>query len=357
MNEHKTNQKIAEKVPSPVLASFGITRECDLKCLHCYSNSGDKDPCELTTEEAKKVINDIADLGTKIIIFDGGEPTLRKDLLELIRYSNDRGLRTVIGSHGMGLTKEFVRDLKHAGCKGVAISLDGAVAKTHDEWRGLDGAWKRTVAGAKNCAEEGLAFQIAPLLHSRNWNELPDIISHAKRLDAEAIEIFDFVPTGRGKEHYEYELNAEQRKQVIEDIIRLQREDDLVYRVIALPQYWVMVEKQVPEDEILFKFVRSCCAAGTRYITILPNGDVIPCMVLQVKLGNVRDESIKTIWHESPVLRTLRDRDLLKGKCGICKYKKTCAGARCKAYEKTGDIMAEDPTCWFTEDEIREEGT
>lgn len=95
--------------------------------------------------------------------------------------------------------------------------------------------------------------------------------------------------------------------------------------------------------------------AGTRYITILPNGDVIPCMVLQVKLGNVRENTLKEIWHDSPILRTLRNRDLLKGKCGRCKYRISCAGARCKAYEKTGDMMAEDPTCWFAEDIISED--
>lgn len=344
-----------EKVPSLVLVSFGITRECDLKCPHCYSDSGDKDSPELTTEEAKKVIRDVADLGAKVIILDGGEPTLRGDLLELIEYSTECKLTAVIGSHGLALTKKLTRDLRAVGCKGVAISLDGARAKTHDKWRGLDGAWQKAIEGAKNCAESGLIFQFAPLVHSKNVEELPGIVECAKDMHANALEVFDFVQAGRGKGHDEYELNAEQRKRVIRDIIRQQREGDLIFRVIALPQYWVMVEKTVPDDEIMMKFVRSCCAAGIRYITILPNGDVIPCMVLQKKVGNVRNESIRTIWHESTVLKALRNRGLLKGKCGRCRYKYVCAGARCKAYEKTGDILAEDPTCWFTEEEVLEE--
>lgn len=341
--------------PSPVLVSFGITRECDLKCLHCYSDSGEKDTNELTTEEAKVVIGHVSELGAKLIILDGGEPTLRGDLLELIRYSAKMGLKTVIGSHGLLLTKDFVKRLKYAGCQGVAISLDGATAKAHDEWRGMDGSWSGAIEGAKNCASMGLSFQFAPVLHSRNYDHLTGIVNYACQLNSDAVEIFDFVPAGRGKRHPEYELNTEQRKKVIEDIIRLQRASDLVFRVIALPQYWVMVEKTVPEDEILMKFVRSCCAAGTRYITILPNGDVIPCMLLPVVVGNVRERSLIEIWRESSVLKALRDRNNLKGKCGICKYRTTCAGARCKAYEKTGDILAEDPTCWFTEDEVREE--
>jgi radical SAM protein with 4Fe4S-binding SPASM domain len=342
------------KTPTPVLVSFGITRECDLECPHCYSDSGERDAEELTTEEAKNVIDDIASLGAKTIIFDGGEPTFRSDLVELVGYSDKSGLTTVIGSHGIALTKELAKALKSAGCKGVAISLDGAEPKTHDEWRGFDGAWAGAVEGARNCVEANLPFQIAPLLHKGNLKELHRIINFARRLGAVAVEIFDYVATGRGKGHYEHELDTDQRKQVVEDVITLQRKGDMIYRVIALPQYWVAVEKTVPEDEVLAKFVRSCCAAGTRYVTILPNGDVIPCMVLQTKLGNVRDESLKTIWYESPVLRDLRNRDMLKGKCGICKYRRVCAGARCKAFEMTGDVMAEDPTCWFTEEEISE---
>ncbi|HUI93685.1 MAG TPA: radical SAM protein [Chitinivibrionales bacterium] len=349
-------KQVHKNVPSPILVSFGITRQCDLKCPHCYSDSKDKDPQELTFDEAARVIDDIAGLGARIVILDGGEPTLRPDFVDLIKYAAKQGLRTVAGSHGMGITAEFAARLKQAGCRGVAISLDGADARTHDSWRGVEGAWSKTIEGAKNCAAAGLAFQFAPLLHAGNCRQLGDIIALAKQNKSDAVEIFDYVPTGRGKGKTDHELDTEQRRQLIETVIERQRQNDMIYRVIALPQYWVMVEKTVPEDEILLKFVRSCCAAGTRYITILPNGDVIPCMVLQVKLGNVREKSLKDIWNHSPLLATLRNRDLLKGKCGKCSYKLTCAGARCKAYEKTGDMMAEDPTCWFTEEETRAKG-
>jgi radical SAM protein with 4Fe4S-binding SPASM domain len=177
----------------------------------------------------------------------------------------------------------------------------------------------------------------------------------AENLGANAVEVFDYVPAGRGRGRSEYELGTDQRKEVIDQIIRWQSKGDITYRVIALPQYWVQVEREVPEDEVLEKYTRSCCAAGTRYVTILPNGDVIPCMVLQVVLGNVREDSLKEIWYDSPILETLRNRDLLKGKCGRCRYRIPCAGARCKAYEKTGDMMAEDHTCWFPEDVISED--
>lgn len=339
----------------PVLVSFGITRECDLECPHCYSDSGERDAEELSTEEAKRVITEIADLGAKIIILDGGEPTLRDDLVDLVAHANDSGLKVVMGSNGMSLTEELVSRLLSAGCGGIAISLDGADSRTHDGFRGLDGGWEKTIQGAKNCANVGMPFQIAPLMYRDNWTQLEDIVSKAKDLGANAVEVFDYVPAGRGRGRTEFELETNQRKRIIDQVIRWQSKGDITYRVVALPQYWVQVEREVPEDEILEKYTRSCCMAGTRYITILPNGDVIPCMVLQVKLGNVRENTLKEIWHDSPILRTLRNRDLLKGKCGRCKYRISCAGARCKAYEKTGDMMAEDPTCWFAEDIISED--
>ncbi len=340
------------KYAPPVLVSFGITRECDLKCPHCYSDSGEKDPEELTTEEAKRVISEIGELGAKIIIMDGGEPTLRGDLVELVAHASASGVKPVLGSNGMSLTEELVQQLLDAGCLGVAISLDGANSETHDTFRGLEGGFDRTIQGMKNCHKLGLPFQVAPLMYQQNWEQLEAIVSTAKDLNADAVEIFDYVPSGRGRGESKYELSTDQRKEIINQVIGWQSKGDITYRVIALPQYWVDVERKVPEEEVLDKYTRSCCAAGTRYITILPNGDIIPCMLLQVKLGNVKEDSLLDVWYDSPILEELRDRNNLKGKCGRCKYKISCAGARCKAYEMTGDMMAEDPTCWFSEEVI-----
>jgi radical SAM protein with 4Fe4S-binding SPASM domain len=340
------------KYAPPVLVSFGVTRECDLKCPHCYSDSGEKDPGELTTEEAKRVLSEIGKLGAKIVIMDGGEPALRGDLVELVAHASASGVKPVLGSNGMSLTEELVQQLLDAGCLGVAISLDGANSQTHDAFRGLEGGFDRTIQGMKNCAKLGLPFQVAPLMYQQNWGQLETIVSTAKDLNADAVEIFDYVPSGRGRGESKYELSTDQRKQIIDQVIGWQSKGDIIYRVIALPQYWVDVERKVPEEEVLDKFTRSCCAAGTRYITILPNGDIIPCMILQVVLGNVKTDSLEDVWYDSPILEELRNRDNLKGKCGRCKYKIQCAGARCKAYEMTGDMMAEDPTCWFSEEVI-----
>jgi len=264
----------------------------------------------------------------------------------------------LLGSNGTLITKKLAQKLKNTGLKAVAISLDGCRAETHDLFRGVSGSWQKTLRGIENCAKVGLPFQVAPCMTRNNWMELPSLIERAKELGAVAVEIFDYVRSGRGKEHLAYELNTKLRKELVEQIIELQRKDEqLIYRVIALPQHWVRVEQSVPEEEIWEKFVRTCCGAGSRYACILYEGTVYPCMVLQVPAGNLREQSFKEVWNESTVFQELRNRELLKGKCGMCRYKYVCGGARCKTYEMTGDYLAEDPTCWFPLKEVRSDAT
>ncbi len=334
----------------PVLVSYAVTRKCNLRCLHCYSESVEEPhPNELSTEEALELISDISDLGARMIIFDGGEPTLRDDLPRLVKHAADSGLSPLLGSNGMvdTLTKNYALELKEAGLKVVSISLDGSKPDTHDEFRGFDGSWQRTIEGIKNCVEVGLPFQIGVAVHKYNYGELAETVELAKKLGANAVEVFDYVPIGRGSEHLEYELDIETRKNLIDEIIQMQRsEDEIYFRVIGVPEYWVQIEKMVSDEDIL-KFVRSCCGAGIRYATILYEGTVFPCMLLQIPLGNVRKQRFSEIWRNSPVLDTLRNTRLLKGKCGKCRYREICRGARCRAYAKTGELMAEDPSCWF----------
>jgi radical SAM protein with 4Fe4S-binding SPASM domain len=288
-----------------------------------------------------------------MIIFDGGEPTLRDDLVELVKHAHDVGLRPLLGTNATLITENLAKKLKDAGLRAVAVSLDGATSDTHDAFRGVSGTWRETIEGIKKCAKVGLPFQVAPCLTKQNLRELPRIVELARDLGAVAVEIFDYVISGRGKKYLDYELDADLRKRVVDQIIAMQlKDDELTYRVIALPQFWVTVEKTVPEEDVLLKFVRTCCGAGSRYACVFYEGTVYPCMVLQVPAGNVRDRSFKELWRESKIFNELRNRDLLKGKCGKCQYRVVCGGARCKTYEMTGDYLAEDPTCWFSEEEI-----
>lgn len=343
------------KAAAPTLVSFAVTRECNLKCKHCYSQSVDSPhPRELNTTEAKRVISQIAEAGARLIILDGGEPLMRSDIFELVRHARSVGLTPVMGSNGTLITHEVAMKLADAGLEAIAISLDGATAETHDAFRGVQGAWEQTLRGIENIRQAGLSFQIAPTLRRGSWEQWGAIADKAKELGAKAVEVFDYVPAGRGAENPEFEMTIEERRAFVRQYIaRQQAEDEMIYRCVALPQIWVEIEKTVPEDEVLTKFVRSCCAAGTRYCCVLYDGTVYPCMVLQKKAGDVREQSFVDIWQNSEVFQILRDRDRLEGKCRRCDYRYICGGARCRVYAKTGSLTAEDDACWFSEEELK----
>lgn len=339
-----------------MLVSFSVTRQCNLSCPHCYSESIEEPhPDELSTGEAKALITDIAQLGTRMIIFDGGEPTLRDDLPELTSHASEVGLAPLLGTNGMidSFDENKIKLLQESGLKAAAISLDGAEAELHDTFRGLKGAFAKTIEGIKACSRVGLAFQIGTAVHKNNVAKFSKVVDLARELGANAVEVFDYVPAGRGTAYDGlYELALEERKSLIREVIEHQKkEDELYFRVIGVPQYWVEVEKSIQDEETL-KFVRSCCGAGTRYATILYDGTVFPCMLLPIPLGNIREQSFSDIWISSPVLQDLRDRSKLKGKCGKCQFKEVCSGARCRAYAKTGDYLAADPACWYPSKEV-----
>lgn len=344
-----------EDISPPVILSFSVTRQCNLECKHCYSESVEEPhPDELNTESAKVVIRDMAKSGARLLIFDGGEPLMRDDLCELIAYAGEVGLRPLLGTNATLIDDGVAERLKDAGLKAAAISIDSPDPDCHDEFRGIEGTFEETVSGIKALRRAGIPFQIGPCIHQGNFGQLEGIVELARELGANACEVFDYIPSGRGKEELSLVLTMEQRRELVEEIIRLAREDDeLVYRSIGIPQYWVAVEKTVPEDEVLMKFVRSCCGAGTRYACVMYEGTVYPCMVLQEKAGDVREKPFDEIWLQSEVFNILRDKDALEGKCGRCDYRHLCGGSRCKVYEKTGSLTAEDHTCWYDEDELK----
>lgn len=343
------------KAVAPTLVSFAVTRECNLKCRHCYSQSVDSPhPRELSTDEAKQLISQIAEAGARLLILDGGEPLMRPDVFDLVRQSRTAGLTTVMGTNGTLITAEVADKLADAGIQGLAISLDGADAETHDAFRGVEGAWEQTLQGIENVRQAGIPFQIAPTVRHGSWKQWAVIADKAKGWGANAVEVFDYIPAGRGEENPEFEMTIEERRAFVGEYITRQRaEDEMVYRCIGLPQVWIEIENTVPEDEVLAKFVRSCCAAGTRYCCVVYDGTVYPCMVLQERAGDVREQSFVDIWQTSEVFQVLRDRDRLEGKCGRCDYRYVCGGARCRVYAKTGSLTAEDDACWFSEEELK----
>jgi len=344
--------------PPPYLISYALTKKCNLKCKHCYSDSGEEPaPNELSTEEAKQLLDEIADWKIRLLIFDGGEPLCREDFLEIAKYASSIGLRVVIGSNGTLIDEDMARQLKSSGVMAVQISIDGADAQTHDWFRGEEGSFKRALEGAKACKSVGLPFQFGMTIRKGNLKEIEEMLKLTVDFGAVAAEFFDLVQVPRVKEKIPEEiLTPEERKEVMEWLSEAQKDCPIIIRVPGCPMYTLILqEKEIHPKHFPGHLLKRIpyygrgCAAGmpNGYLTILPNGDVIPCMLLQIKLGNVRERSIREIWDNSPLLAKIRDRNLLEGKCGECRYRDRCAGCRGRAYEETGNMLAADPGCWF----------
>ena len=345
-------------IQPPFMVSYSITTKCNLKCKHCYSSSVDQAaPDELSTEEAFRLIDDLSEWGIGLLIIDGGEPLCREGLLDILKYASSKGIRTTTGSNATLIDEAMAKKLLDAGVMSVAISVDGADAETHDSFRGLSGALEQTFKGIDACRKAGLPFQFNMVIRKDTLPQLEDMLRLAVDSGANAAEFFDLVASGRAKEECKDQvLNLDERKQAMEWLAQSQEDCPIIIRVPGCPMYPLLLqEKHVQPRHFPTEMLRRVpyygrgCAAGMPmgYVMIQSNGEVNPCMLLQVALGNIREQSIRSIWENSPVLYKLRQRELLKDECGKCTYRGTCSGCRGRAYEETGDMMAADPGCWL----------
>jgi putative heme d1 biosynthesis radical SAM protein NirJ2 len=325
-----------------MIVSWNTTNACNMYCDHCYRDAGCKAEDELNTAEAKTLLTQIAKAGFKIMIFSGGEPLLRPDIVELVAYARQLGLRPVFGTNGTLLTLEMAKNLKEAGAMGMGISLDSLDKVKHGNFRRYPDAWEQTVQGMRNCREVGLPFQIHTTVMDWNSAELEALTDFAVAAGAVAHHIFFLVPTGRAVSIAEESLKAEAYEEVLTRIMRKQRTVDIELKPTCAPQF-VRIAKQLGMDT---RFTRGCLA-GTAYCIISPTGQVQPCAYLNIPLGDVREVPFDRIWAEHPVLQELRTLEY-KGGCGTCGYKKACGGCRARAsFYHGGDYMAEEPWCLY----------
>ncbi|MGZ4850777.1 MAG: radical SAM protein [Candidatus Bathyarchaeia archaeon] len=351
---------------APFLIVWDFTHKCNLKCKHCYSNSGAIREEELTTQQAKDVIDQIADAGVTALAFSGGEPLTRSDFFEVAKYAANRGLYVSVATNGTLLTKETVQKLKAAKVNYLGISIDGACAKTHDEFRGVPGAFDKAVAGLKNCIEADLCVCIATTATKNNLEEMPAIIDLAEELGAERFTNFNFVPAGRGKAHYEQDPSPEEREKLMRYLLARMSKGCKTTILTTAPQLARVgiqcqgtegtgdvtmsmahmqtvrvTKKAVP----LADFIGGC-GAGRLYCSLSPQGDVHPCVFLPVNVGNLKTQKFQDIWLNAPLFNAFRNRANLKGACGKCDYKFICGGCRARsAAYHNGDMLNSDPGC------------
>ncbi len=350
---------------APFLVVWDFTHKCNLHCKHCYSESGTIREDELDTAQAKAVVDQLADAGVTALAFSGGEPLTRGDFFEVARHAADRGLYVSLATNGTLLTKENVQKLKQAKVNYVDISIDGATAKTHDEFRGVQGSFNRAMLGLKNCVEADLCVCIATTATKNNLGEMPAIIDLAEDIGAERFTYFNFVPTGRGKEHFEQDLSPEERERLMHYLLARMSKGCKTTILTTAPQLArVGIQCQGPEGtgdvtmsmahlqtvKVTKKAVPLAdfiggCGAGRLYCSLSPQGDVHPCVFFPVTVGNLKTEKFQDVWLNAEMFKTLRDRSKLKGTCASCRYKFICGGCRARASAYHDDFLASDPGC------------
>jgi len=337
------------------LVAWETTRRCNLSCKHCRAVAEDHPyDNELDTQASFRLLDQIREVGTPIIILTGGEPLLRDDIFDIAAYGDKIGLRMVMAPNGTLLDKENTEKLKASGIKRISVSLDGASPETHDDFRGLTNAFARSLQGIEHAKAAGLEFQINTTITKTNLAEIPKILSLAEDLGAVAHHIFLLVPTGRGKYILDSAIDAKEYEETLNWFYDQQSKTSLQLKATCAPHYYRILRQRARAEGKKVSFethgldaVTRGCLAGTGFCFISHVGRVQTCGFLDVTCGDVTQQSFKDVWENSEVFNKLRNFKNLDGKCGACEYKAVCGGCRARAYEATGDYLAEEPLCSY----------
>jgi radical SAM protein with 4Fe4S-binding SPASM domain len=341
----------------PYVVSWNLTYRCNLACEHCYLDAGPgkvklpafADRSELSTEQCCRVIDEIAAFAPECVtILTGGEPLLRRDILEIVRYGVAKGLWVVVGTNGVKITENLARILAQEGVRGLALSLDALDPQRHDAFRRVRGAWQNTVEGAKILTRAGLPFIVQTTVGAHNRDELEAIAAFAHdELGARVWNLYFLVPSGRGS--FVSDLSPAEYDQVLGELAGIQRQwaSKMLVNAKCAPHFvrTLLSEESPAPFPKSFGGGAGGCPAGTHYLGIRPNGDVTPCPYLPLFAGNLGDTGLREIWDTSDLFTKIRQRDHLGGRCAPCELKNLCGGCRARAYGMTGDVMAEDPLC------------
>jgi radical SAM protein with 4Fe4S-binding SPASM domain len=320
-------------------AVWNVTSKCNFTCKHCYVPPPNQR--DLSFDEAKDLLNQLAELGAEELHLSGGEPLERGDLFDIIHEATDMGFHVDTITNGWYVNRENARKFRESGAAHVSVSTDG-IGKTHDDFRNKPGSFERCVEAVKILREEGVEAYVSPTISKLNFDELPDLFSLAESLGAN-FSTKVLVPIGEAKILDKYCLGPEEQRKFYEFIFAKKAENRMEIVTTCSPYSVLFTKKWAPRDD---GRIHGGCTGGIDLLCIAADGRIMPCSRLQMTLGNVREDKLIDVWYSSEILATLRDRDNLKGKCGRCTYKNWCGGCRAMALAKLGDHLAEDPTCW-----------
>ena len=339
-------------VQPPRLIAWEVTRRCTMKCRHCRGASLDVPyEDELTTGECETFLDRLAAWAKPIVIFTGGEALLRPDIFALVERAHGHGMRCALATCGGPVDDATARRIQEAGVARVSISVDGSTAASHDDFRGVDGAFEAALSAARRLTAAGVEFQVNTTVTRHNREELPEILALARTLGAAAFDAFLLVPTGRGRELAAAELSPEEYEETLGWLADQRDGAGLAVRVTCAPHFHRILRQRGASrrgPHGLDAETRGCLG-GKSFVFVSHRGIVQICGFLDVPAGDLReaDLDLRTLWEGSPFLAEIRNVNGYGGRCGVCGYRKLCGGCRARAYALTGDYLAEEPFCTY----------
>lgn len=334
------------------LIAVNLTRRCNLACEHCYMDAETRiegGEGELGTAEVEKLLAEIAERSdATMVVLTGGEPLLRRDLEQLVRFGSQLGLAMVVGTNGVLLTEKRVKSLKEAGVMGMGISLDSLEPDSHDSFRGCPGSWQKTLDGMDLCKRHKVPFQVHFSVTEKNAHEVQSMIDFATAVGAHVLNIFFLVCTGRGESMSD--ITPLRYEQVLQELVEAQEKTtDLIIRARCAPHYKRVAFEKNPESPLTRAegYEGGGCLAGIHYCRVTPEGGITACPYIPDEEGSIRETGFWDIWDNSPTFKSLRNPDL-GGKCGRCEFQKLCGGCRARPLALGNSLMDEDPWCAYT---------
>ncbi len=350
---------------------WSTSRTCNLRCVHCYTDSDNKIYSgELTTKEGFNLIDQLADFNIPSLLFSGGEPLMRPDIFSLIEYAAKKNIRPVISTNGTLIDAQKARDIKNAGVVYVGISLDG-MEEVNDKFRGVEGAYKKAMAGFENCrnAEQRVGLRLT--LTKQNYSDLNRIFDFIEREDINRACFYHLVYSGRGKDMFKDDLTYHESRDAM-DIIMARTKDyfdrgkdinilTVDNHVDGVYMYLKLKEENPKQAEEVYRLLSwnggGAHSTGVGIGNVDFNGNVHPDQFWQdYSLGNIKERKFGDIWFDEsePLMKGLKHKaEFIKGRCRVCKYSELCTGAmRVRGYRTYDDPWAPDPACYLTDEEI-----
>ena len=367
-NEHLRYRRGIQKDRRPVVV-WNTTRRCNLRCVHCYAHAQDRPaPGELGTNQALALIDDLAAFRVPVLLFSGGEPLLRPDLMRLGAHAVERGIRAVISTNGTLLTPEQVEAIRHVGFSYVGVSIDG-LRDTNDRFRGVPGAFDQALQGIRNCLAAGVKVGLRFTISRRNAGDLAAIFDLLLSEGIPRCCVYHLVYAGRGSKLVHEDQTRDEARASLDLIMRRTRamfEAGNAKEVLTVdnhsdgPYLYLALLRDDPdraEEAMRLLKWNGGNSSGAGIACIDDQGEVHPDQFWRhYTLGNVQQRKFPEIWTDAaePLLRDLRRRkSLVKGRCAECRFLDACnANMRVRAEAVSGDIWAEEPACLLTDQEI-----